>query len=66
MNEFQFSLRDRLYYWWRGKFIRQKCDGCANRFIMNHITPVSGDYWLCELCFLRWYPEFAKGVKDET
>jgi len=35
------------------------CDGCTQGFILDKITPVSGDYNLCDECFEEWYPEFC-------
>ena len=47
-------------------FSRQKCDGCSGNFRLDRVMPVSGDAWLCEPCFRRWYPEFAaKEVRGE-
>jgi len=36
------------------------CDGCEGHFVLNRITPVSGDHNLCPDCFKRWYPEFCE------
>jgi len=52
----QPTLRER----WRNWRARQKCDGCFRNFRVNRVTPVSGDAWLCDACFKRWYPEFAQ------
>lgn len=56
--DFKFSWRERLRFWLERKFRRQRCDGCEGNFILDRLTPVSGDCSLCEPCFRRWYPEF--------
>ena len=60
VKDFRLSWRDRAHFWLRGRFRRQKCDGCFKNFSLNRVDPVSGDYWLCRPCFERWYPEFCK------
>ena len=63
MNDFFWpkpTWLDRVYYWLHDHFTRKKCDGCLQTFTAKDVTPVSCDFWLCEPCFLRWYPEYKE------
>ena len=59
-KDFKLSWRDRVWRWFQSRLRRRKCDGCKGNFTLNRIDPASGDAWLCEPCFRRWYPEFAE------
>ena len=34
------------------------CDGCEGNFPIDGMSAASGDVWLCQECFRRWYPEY--------
>ena len=55
----KLSWRDRIYWWYVGRFHHRTCDGCDKNFRLDRVEPVSGDHWLCRPCFERWYPEFC-------
>ena len=58
--DLKLSRWDRICWWFQRHLSRRQCDGCQERFTLNRVDPVSGDYWLCGKCFYDWYPEFRR------
>jgi hypothetical protein len=62
------SIANRWHYWRLPSYLKekQKCDSCEGTFIAIDLIPTSGDWWLCNKCFVVMMEATRKAHQNKS